>query len=170
MIPKAYKKRVCEYCGYQDVSVYLIDGHEICAECWKKQHGKAISEDHHIYGKSRNDTALIPANLHAYITQAKISWPLILKKFSDDPLLQIAYMLRNVQDPVIWCHNHPEILAIKSDRERIFQMVKAITSNLDDYSDWLIALQAFLVKQNGKDYFQTMGIAPLIIKSLNKDG
>jgi hypothetical protein len=168
MIPRAYKDCVCGYCGYRDLSVYQNHNDPICAECWKRQHGKTTSDNHHLYGRTRNDTVLIPANLHAYLTEAKKSWPKVLNNFPIDPLLQIAYSLRMIKDLVTWYLNHPEKFKTLL-REQIDQIFLAVSINLENYSDWLIALQNHLVKVNGKDYYQNFGIAPLLIQSLKKD-
>ena len=168
MIPRAYKDLVCGYCGYRDSSVYVNRGDFICAECWKQQHGKTTSDIHHIYGRSRNDIVLIPANLHAYLTEEKKSWPKVLACFPIDPILQIAYSQRMIKDLVTWNLNHREYFTTPK-RDQVDQLFLAVSINLENYSDWLVALQAYLVKVNGKEYYQNIGIAPLLTHSFNKD-
>jgi hypothetical protein len=170
MIPRAYEDRVCEYCGYRDISVYLKNDHAICPECWKSRNEKAISEYHHVYGRTKNVTVQIPANLHAYITLVRNSWPKVISRYPDDPILQIAYAQRHIYDLVGWCLNHPEKLENKTARPQVFRLIQECSRNFEIYSDWLIALQAYLVKVNGTGYFQTMGIAPLLTQPFDEGG
>jgi hypothetical protein len=169
MIPRAFEVRVCENCGYRDISVYLNHGHPICAECWKQKNGKAIYEYHHLYGRTRDDTILIPANHHAYITTVRNNWPKVLHKFSEDPILQIAYSQRNINDLLGWYLNHPDSFSKGSSRGSILHVLQAVTVNLENYSDWVIALQRVLVNEKGNKYYEKIGIAPLLFKSLYKD-
>ncbi len=190
MIPRAHKDRTCMWCGYRDPSVYRKDGQTICAECWKKRHGIAATDIHHLYGRSRDETVEIPANPHAYLTQKHEGWPECLKTFPDEPLLQIAYILRMALDLVKWLLAHQEELDRLDTYDKFFKpygglaalngifsparyqvdrMLHRIALNLEKCSDWLIALRLFLLKEYGPDYQQQLDIAPLLLTPNGKD-
>jgi hypothetical protein len=161
MIPRAYEERVCGYCGYRDVSVYPNHGDPICAECWKRKHGKATSEYHHPFGRSIPETVYIPANLHAYFTKVKTAWPKDLHTYPIQPLLQIAYHLRNKNDLDNWLVNHPEVF-VAPQRDQLIPAIRTYALNFESDSDYLISLHDALVKVLGKDYVNDMTLAPLL--------
>ena len=190
MIPTFREVLSCMYCSYRDSYVFWNKGSPICAECWKRLHGKTITDIHHLYGRSRTDTIPIPANLHAYLTESQKGWPDMLKKFPNDPLLQIAYLLRAIKNLIDWTLTHLEqvdsqgnyaeffkpygdILEIKGAfsivRYQVNEMFLQISLNLENASDWLVALQTILVEQFGKDYQTKIDIARFQIKSSEKE-
>jgi hypothetical protein len=139
----------CPQCGDRTLGAMLKSG--ICYECDLRARGLPSVEAHHIIGRDVDLTILIPANLHRAISQRQAARRPILKRPSDDPLIQIARCVTitaelfevgadylTVNDFICWLASLCTVLANLCRRA----------------ADQLLTIAHSLIEQHGPDWWE----------------
>jgi len=77
----------------------------LCAECQRRQQGKAADDDHHPFGKANSPVTIpIPANDHrAELSEAQQDWPTRTRENPDgSPALKAAGIIRGFVDMIVY--------------------------------------------------------------------
>lgn len=141
-------KEGCRHCGESDPAA-VNDG--CCYECYLQRVSKPTTESHHVFGRDEPVTVDIPANVHRAFNMRQAARQPLLKKKSSDPVREVSRVVTTAAEFV-------EVVADRIRRTGKFEwlpkIAEVIATACRKGADWLLALQGWLVKNLGEDWYQ----------------
>lgn len=149
----------CSECGAKTLAGAILKS-GICYECDLKARGRSTIEVHHIFGRDVGLTIAIPGNIHRAISQRQAARRPILKRTSDDPIIQIARLLTiaaelfEVAADYLMLNNFPDWLA---------NFCNVLAQLCRRAADQLLTIAKGLIDEHGIDWWNGRTLWPSLI-------
>lgn len=148
-IISAQSRGSCRECGETAPAAITKSG--LCYECDCRRRGRPTVEEHHPRGRAHPETIEVPGNPHKVISEKERVRPAILKKPSDDPLLEAA-----------------RLAAIISEQAETINECKH-KCNCDCHSKWREEFIAFIAKSGKWIVNMLLALAGWLTKKFGKN-
>ena len=128
--------------------------HGLCQECFNQKRGKVTVEEHHLLGRDDPATMDLPVNVHCCVSRKGEARDPILKKTSDDPLIEAARMaaiINEAAETISECKNKCNCDCHYSKWRE--QFIAFIAKAGKWVANMLLALAGWLIKKFGENWY-----------------